>query len=341
MAGSPVELLAAPGDEGRRLDRVLRKALPRLPLSRIHRLLREGRIRVDGRRAGPGDRLRAGQIIRVPAEEAGPAAGGERGSRPGRAEPAPPDPGELDIIFESPDLLALNKPAGLAVHGARSLDTRVRAYLGPRLPPSLSFKPGPLHRLDRPTSGIVVFSASLAGARFFSALLREGSLVKHYLALAEGPVEAAGVWEDGLLRDRDRRKTLRAEEGADGASRGKGARTRFKPLCRIRDFTLLELEPDTGRTHQIRAQAAFHGHPLAGDRKYGGGPSPVPKSPDGTGPGISFLLHAWRLEIPPPCPLEGKEGGPLLPPLLEAPLPGYFRETLLRLFGEKGLRTAR
>jgi 23S rRNA pseudouridine955/2504/2580 synthase len=340
---SMLELRAAEGDEGRRLDRVLRKALPRLPLSRIHRLLREGRIRVDGRRAAPGDRVQAGQIIRVPAENGGPAASGGTGSPVETAELAVcPDSGNLDIIFESPHILALNKPAGLAVHGPHSLDTRVRAYLAPRLPPSLSFSPGPLHRLDKPTSGIVVFSVSLRGARLFSALLRKHSLIKRYLAVVEGSIETPGVWEDRLLRDRDQRKTLPAEdaEAGGGSARGKPARTRFKPLSRGKGFTLLELEPDTGRTHQIRAQAAFHGRPLAGDRKYGGDTNPVREGRSGAGPDISFLLHAWRLEVPPSYPAEKdthtEETGPVLPPLLEAPLPDYFRETLLRLFGERG-----
>jgi 23S rRNA pseudouridine955/2504/2580 synthase len=332
---SIVELLAAAGDDGRRLDRILRKALPDLPLSRIHRLLREGRIRVEGRRARPGDRIHAGQIIRVPAEGAGPIVPGRRGTPPKKAEPdAGPEPGALEIIFENPDLLVLNKPAGLAVHGPRSLDSRVKSYLAPRLPPSLSFSPGPLHRLDKPTSGIVVFSASLAGARFFSALLRNGLLSKFYLAVVEGSIDESGVWEDELLRDRDLRKTLRVEQGERGTGgeipRGKPARTRFKPLGRGGGFTLLELKPETGRTHQIRAQAAFHGCPLAGDRKYGSRKDIPGRDRAG---GISFLLHAWRLEIPPPGlagkDIPGKEVS-ALPSLLEAPVPGYFRETLER-----------
>jgi 23S rRNA pseudouridine955/2504/2580 synthase len=245
---------------------------------------------------------------------------------------------ELDIIFESPDLLALNKPAGLAVHGPGSLDTRVRAYLAPRLPPSLSFNPGPLHRLDKPTSGIVVFSVSLAGARFFSALLREHSLVKRYLALVEGSVRSSGVWEDELVRDRDLRKTLLPESAETGreSPEGKPARTRFKPLGRDGGFTLLELEPETGRTHQIRAQAAFHGHPLAGDRKYGSRTKPPVPNRDGNGEGLSFLLHAWRLEVPshPAEKNTAQEGRPLLPPLLEAPVPDYFREILPRFLAE-------
>jgi 23S rRNA pseudouridine955/2504/2580 synthase len=330
---SIIELRTGGGDEGRRLDRVLRKALPQLPLSRIHRLLREGRIRVDGCRAAPGDRVRSGQLIRVPAEGSGPAA--LSGAFP--AEPEARGRGvlgkDLDIVFESPDLLALNKPAGLAVHGPRSLDTLVRAYLAHRLPPSLSFSPGPLHRLDKPTSGIVVFSVSLAGARFFSALLREHSLVKRYLAVVEGSVINSGVWEDELIRDRDLRKTLPPESAeAGGKGEGKAARTRFKPLGRDGGLTLLELEPETGRTHQIRAQAAFHGHPLAGDRKYGSRVKPGVPGHDGGG--ISFLLHAWRLEPRRPAGKNAAQEDPLLPPLLEAPVPGYFREILPRFLPE-------
>jgi 23S rRNA pseudouridine955/2504/2580 synthase len=324
-----IELRATAGDEGRRLDRILRKALPRLPLSRIHRLLREGKIRVDGRRASPGDRISAGQIIRVPAEGGDTAASGIAGTGQESPDIIP------GLIFESPDILALNKPAGMLVHGPDSLDTRVRAYLAPRLPPSLSFTPGPLHRLDKPTSGVVVFSASLRGARLFSALLREHSLVKRYLALVEGPVTGPGIWEDELRRDTDLRKTLPAGDGG-----GKSARTRFKPRAWGGGFPRLELDPDTGRSHLIRAQAALRGHPLAGDRKYGGRTDPASlvnsRGKDRGGGGISFLLHAWQLEIPPNSTPEGNAGErPILPALLEAPVPDYFQETLLRLFGER------
>jgi 23S rRNA pseudouridine955/2504/2580 synthase len=246
----------------------------------------------------------------------------------GTASPA------LRIIYESADLLAVNKEAGVEVHGPGSLDALARAYLAPKLPPSLSFRPGPLHRLDRPTSGVLVFSASLRGARRFSALLREGKIRKLYLALAEGNVEEPGFWEDSLFRDREARRTLVSAEG-------KPARTRFSPLgvCAgngAGPYSLLMLEPETGRCHQIRAQAAARGHPLGGDKKYGGRPLPAaffpppPAAfpPAGPGGGSSgrppFLLHAWRL-IP-----SGETG--FFPPL-EAPPPDYFRGLIERLFG--------
>jgi 23S rRNA pseudouridine955/2504/2580 synthase len=211
--------------------------------------------------------------------------------------------------------------------GADSLDTLARAYLGPKLPPSLSFRPGPLHRLDKPTSGIVVFSVSLEGAQRLSRLLRGGFIHKQYLAVVEGSVTGPGLWEDLLARNRGLRKTFTADEG-------KIARTRYSPLARgpyrDQDFTLLALEPQTGRTHQIRVQAAFHGHPLAGDAKYGGRPLPPRAAAQGQKgtPRPNFLLHAWKLKTA----ADDAEGSGL-PPALEAPLPDYFEEYIKEIFG--------
>jgi 23S rRNA pseudouridine955/2504/2580 synthase len=300
-------LTAAQDDHGRRLDRVLRKALPELPLSLIHRLLREGKVLVDRRPRDGGFRISAGEEISLP-------AGGGRAGEKREAGTAP----ALRIIYEDADFLVLNKEAGLPVHGGGdSLEALARAYLAAKLAPSLSFRPGPLHRLDRPTSGILVFSASLEGARRFSALLREGGIRKHYLALAEGCLEGPGIWEDRLLRDREDRRTVLSAEG-------KSARTRYSALRPAGGggtgaYTLLVLEPETGRTHQIRAQAAAHGHPLGGDSKYGGGPLP------GTRPGAPFLLHAWKLS----CPLH---------PPLEAPPPDYFLAAAGKILGKELIR---
>jgi 23S rRNA pseudouridine955/2504/2580 synthase len=216
----------------------------------------------------------------------------------------------------------LNKPVGLAVHGPDSLETRVRAYLAPKLAASLSFKPGPLHRLDKPTSGIIVFSTNLAGARNFSALLRERRIRKTYLALLDGVLERDETWEDALVRDKEQGKSFTADAGDDSA---KEARTRVYPLAhtpmdRMPALTLARLEIDTGRTHQIRAQAAAHGHPLAGDRKYGG-----------SGQRGGFLLHAWTRE-------HAVHDLPELPRRLEAPLPDNFKRRIGELFGEIDVR---
>ncbi|MDR3147510.1 MAG: RluA family pseudouridine synthase [Treponema sp.] len=334
-------LSVAVDDGGRRLDRVLRKALPGIPLSRIHRLLREGRVLVDKRPRDAAFRVQAGQEIALPLT---PSALGTPGTPDtprrddARRSYAAASPIVSRILYEGPDLLALNKEAGLPVHGpqaAGSLDSLVRAYLAPKLPPSLSFRPGPLHRLDKPTSGIVIFSVSLKGARYFSALLREGRVHKQYLALVEGRVEGPGRWEDPLLRDREQRRTL-------VSAGGKPARTAYTPLAWSpgspgHGYSLLLLEPETGRGHQIRAQAAFHSHPLAGDSAYGGRPLPPQQPPSKPQPSPQpgahagaayrppFLLHAWKL--------RAAEQGPLPP--LEAPLPDYFRIRIETLFGTR------
>ncbi|MDR2210601.1 MAG: RluA family pseudouridine synthase, partial [Spirochaetaceae bacterium] len=193
----PPPVRAGADDDGRRLDRIIRRVLPELPLSAIHRLFRQGRILLDGSPAAPGSRVRTGQVIEIPA-----GAAPRRGDRPPKTEnppenrgPPAPHPPPPEILRETPDLLFLNKPAGILVHGPESLDTGVQAYLGPKRSPSLSFRPGPLHRLDRPASGVIVFSVSLAGARYFSALLREGRILKRYLALLDGAVTEPACWE--------------------------------------------------------------------------------------------------------------------------------------------------
>jgi 23S rRNA pseudouridine955/2504/2580 synthase len=320
-------LTAAADDDGRRLDRILRKALPDMPLSAIHSLLRKGRVLVDGV-PGKGElRIRSGAVIQVPVD------GGElRAAAPVKSYG--PSNCSLDILWENADFLVLNKPAGLAVHGpdrssnrsnppSDSLETLARSYLAPKLPPSRSFRSGPLHRLDKPSSGIIVFSKSLEGARVFSALLRERRVRKTYLALLEGILDRDETWEDVLARDRKKWKSFAAPGGGarTGEDAPKEALTRVCPLARTAatgttGFTLARLEIATGRTHQIRAQAAARGHPLAGDRKYGGGAQKG-----------GLLLHAWSLEMPDEPP-----GG--LPRRLEAPLPDYFSKRIAALFGE-------
>jgi 23S rRNA pseudouridine955/2504/2580 synthase len=332
-------LTAAADDDGRRLDRILRKTLPDMPLSGLHRLLRKGRVLVDGLPGKAADRVRAGSVIQTPFEGTVAPGPADSGGGPKRS-PAP-------ILWEGTGLLILNKPAGLAAHGPDSLETQVRAYLAPKLPPSLSFKPGPLHRLDKPTSGIIVFSTSLEGARNFSALLRERRIRKTYLALLDGFLDRDETWEDALVRDRELGKSFAAPSGHTGdVQKGeafllsnsaalncpaKEARTRVYPLAQSAisgpdqrsAATLVRLEIDTGRTHQIRAQAAARGHPLAGDRKYGGGAG-------------GFLLHAWMLELPG----QVESVLPGLPRRILAPLPDNFRRRIRELFGEIDISTA-
>ncbi|MDR1949548.1 MAG: RluA family pseudouridine synthase [Spirochaetaceae bacterium] len=340
---------AGADDDGRRLDRIIRKAFPRLPLSAIHRLFRKKGVFVDEKPAGPAFRVAAGSAIRLEADSrgSGPAGTPAHGGGPNRIAatpeadrnltPAPPEEAgepEPEILLEKGGLLFLNKPVGIPVHGAGSLDTWVQGRFVPKLPPSLSFRPGPLHRLDKPASGVIVFSLSLPGARYFSALLREGRIGKRYLALVDGVIKKPESWEDDLVRDGAEKKTYVLSPGdrrRGAAGPAKTARTRVCPLAVHPRYTLVLLEIDTGRTHQIRAQAGHHGHPLAGDGKYGG-------SPQAGG----LLLHARSLTLPRLCPEEGQpaypeEGGT---ETIDAPIPPAFRRRIRELFTAEQLKTA-
>ncbi|QQO07946.1 RluA family pseudouridine synthase [Breznakiella homolactica] len=303
-------LTAGSDDDGRRLDRILRKALKDLPLSAVHRLLRMKHVLVNGKPAAGEYRVNAGDTITILGVSGNfsrpPQAAPEAAAR-GTAGDVP------EVLFEGSGLLALNKPRGIPVHGENSLDTRVQAYLGPKIPPSLSFKPGPLHRLDTPTSGIIVFSADIEGARYFSDRLRKGAIEKFYIALADGELRENQIWKDELHRDRQTRVTSLATEGG-----GRYAETRVIPLAADRSHSLLLLKLGTGRTHQIRAQSAGHGHPLTGDHKYGGSPQQG-----------GLLLHAFALRFPEDRPRE-------IPETLTAPLPDYFLRRIGELFGNMG-----
>ena len=303
-----VELHAGENDNGRRLDRILRKALPDHSLSLIHRLLRQGKVLVDGKAAGRETRVQTGNVIQIviPLTDVTIPVN-EKGSPP--TLPLP------DIIWQGCGIIVFNKPAGLATHGLTSLDVLVNDHFADALPRSLSFKPGPLHRLDKPTSGAIAFSETLEGARLFSRLLRERKLAKTYLAIVEGRVSAGETWQDALVRDRTVKKTFAA--GGVGAQ---NALTRVRPVFSNDRYTLVEAQIATGRTHQIRAQAAAHGHPLAGDGKYGG-----------QGGAGGFFLHAWKIEF------DGNTGE--LPDgflrLIVAPLPESFLSQIYALFGQK------
>jgi 23S rRNA pseudouridine955/2504/2580 synthase len=270
----PLAITASENDDGRRLDRILRKSFTDFPLSLIARLLRGGKVTVDGRACSGGYRVHSGETIVV--HGAG-REGGLYTEQPADAG-AFPAAFSLNIVYEDGDFLVINKPKGLLTHApdkggaarthngdVRTLSEAVSAYLSGKIAPSLSFRPGPLHRLDRNTRGLIVFGKSLKGARFFSDALREGRVRKFYHALVDGHVSREEVWDDLLIRDGRAKKT----GGADTAL-GKRAVTRVRPLQQQDIRTVIEAEIMTGRTHQIRAQCALHGHPLSGDRKYGG-----------------------------------------------------------------------
>jgi 23S rRNA pseudouridine955/2504/2580 synthase len=313
---------AGPDDEGKRLDKVIRSLLSTASLSTIYSALRKGLIRVDGRKAAPDLRVANGDRIFVHATLASP----DSQPRPVRTEVlgGSDAAGELDsladiLVLATRDLIFVNKPRGLLSQGDSGLEGRIRAALKERSAASLSFFPGPLHRLDRNTTGILAFPRSAVGARTFTALIRERRIVKRYLALVEGEIlgSAKGwaAWRDTISRDRS---TFRSAVSLEGSTAAAAAKTLAVGAGR----SLLLVELETGLTHQIRVQAASRGHPLSGDAKYGGSPYAG-----------GYILHAASLGFPDP-PFDD------LPSIVEAPLPDSARRRLEAIFGVEGLRTA-
>jgi 23S rRNA pseudouridine955/2504/2580 synthase len=251
-----VEVVA--DDAGQRIDNFLLRQLKNVPRSRVYRLLRKGEVRVNGKRAKPDYRVAAGDRVRLPPVRL-------------EGEPrAPRVPAALlqtvrdAIVHEDADLLVLNKPAGLAVHGGSGLDFGViEALRADRPRETLELA----HRLDRETSGCLLVARKRSSLREVHHLMREGLVEKHYLALL------AGRWELGRKRidvPLATRQLQGGERVVKARADGKASATRFEPVQFFgKRATLMDVALETGRTHQIRVHAAYAGHPVAGDEKYG------------------------------------------------------------------------
>ena len=246
-----------PERDGQRVDNCLATLLKGVPKTHIYRLLRTGQVRVNGKRAKPDTRLVAGDQLRIP-----PVRMAER------AEPGAPPAAMLDqirqaVIFEDKDFLAIDKPAGIASHGGSGVTFGAIELLRAARPKDhLELA----HRLDRDTSGVLVFARSRRGLIGVQDLIRAGETKKQYLCLMTGVLKRVKFDVNAPLR-----KSVLAggERMVRVDDEGKPALTFFREIERYRTASLVEATLDTGRTHQIRVHAGHAGHPLAGDPKYG------------------------------------------------------------------------
>jgi 23S rRNA pseudouridine955/2504/2580 synthase len=253
----------AVGDEaaGQRVDNFLFRILKGVPKSHVYRILRSGEVRVNRRRVGPDARLVAGDRLRIPPIR---AAAPERRPvhLPRAAATLPP------ILFEDEALIALDKPAGLAVHGGSGISFGVIEQLRQARPDARFLEL--VHRLDRDTSGVLLIAKKRSALVDLHAQLREGRVDKRYLVLVRGKWRDAVRAVDLAL---ERYVTGEGERRVRVDREGRVSRTVFR---RVKTWpsadppvALLEAELETGRTHQIRVHATHLGFPLAGDAKYG------------------------------------------------------------------------
>ncbi len=293
-----------PEAAGQRLDHFLAGQEPFLSRNQVQRLMDNGLVLVNARPARPSYRLRAGDMIRM--------------TVPPPVEMAlTPEPIPLDIVYEDGDLLVVNKPAGLVVHPAAGhhQGTLVNALLDHC--PDLTgiggyLRPGIVHRLDKDTSGLMLVSKTDLAHQGLSAELKARQIKRQYLALAHGGVRSEkGLIDAPLGRDPRERKRIAVVAG------GRTARTHYHVRERFPGYTLLEVELETGRTHQIRVHLAYAGYPVAGDPVYGPRRNPLNL------PGQA--LHAYRIAFTHPRSGERMT--------FEAPLPPAFSAALDLLRG--------
>ncbi len=299
-------------ESGSRLDRYVSDNMPDLSRAAVQRLIDDGHIRVEGVARKASYRVEVGESITVrvpPPEVAVP-----------RAEAIP-----LDIVFENDDLLVINKPAGMVVHPAagHADGTLVNAVLAhcPRLNVGGVERPGIVHRLDSETSGLIVVAKNDVAMRDLQAQFKSRRVRKTYLALVEGHVKPPrGKIDAPIGRDPKHRQKMAV------VTRGKArdAVTIYRARAALGDYTLVEAEPQTGRTHQIRVHLAFLGFPVVADAIYGSKTSRSSAGKSKTALGLTrHFLHAWKIAFT--LPRDGREVS------LTAPLPEELQEALEEL----------
>ena len=251
------QVAIGPERDGQRIDNALMTMLKGVPKSMIYRILRTGQVRINGKRAKPDTRLADGDMVRIP-----PVRVAERPQGRAPASGLVASVAEA-IIFEDKHFLVIDKPSGVASHGGSGVSHgAIELMRAARPQEHLEL----VHRLDRDTSGVLVFARTRAGLTGLQAAIREGTVTKQYLCLMLGHPSKAKFDVNAPLMKSVLHGGERMVRVADN---GKPSLTFFREMEQYPSARLMQATLGTGRTHQIRVHAAHVGHPLAGDPKYG------------------------------------------------------------------------
>ncbi|HKX31828.1 MAG TPA: RluA family pseudouridine synthase [Blastocatellia bacterium] len=289
------------GPDKPRLDQFIALQLPKVSLTRIRRLIAEGDVSVNGTTSAKGARLQAGDRVAVKIFSA------EKSS-------ATPEPIPLEILYEDDSLIVVNKPVGLLVHPSNSEKsgtlTNGLAYHFWRTGGE-AIRPGIVHRLDRNTSGVILVAKTPRAHRTLSKYFRDRRVRKFYLTLVSGRVEPpTGEIQAPIGCDPKTWPHWRVMD------EGKPAQTRYQAIRRLAAHTLLELEPLTGRTHQLRIHCNLIGHPIVGDPIYASQADPLAATHQ-----LKYhLLHASRLVFRHPATNQEMD--------VKAPIPAAMRQII-------------
>ncbi len=303
-----MEIVSPPEAAGVRLDVAL--AEPLGSRSRAARLIKDGLVTVNGAVVARSHLLQGGERIVITEPEAVPA------------DPGPGVPADFTVAYEDDDVIVVDKPAGVVVHPAKGhwSGTLSQALAG-RAAGGDAERPGIVHRLDRDTSGLLVVARSEEAHRRLKAALQAREITREYLALVEGrPPARTGTIEAPIGRDRRDRTVMSTD-----TDRPRDAITHFEIERALPRTTLLRVQLDTGRTHQIRTHLQAIGHPVVGDPQYGG-PKPGSAGPAATALGLERqFLHATRLAFAQPMTGEAID--------ITSPLPADLAAALERAAG--------
>jgi len=274
-SGSVREVVVQGDHGGQRLDNFLTRELRQVPRSLVYRLIRTGQVRINGGRAKPMRKLKPGDRVRIPPVQ---------DSAPRRVAVPEDRVAEVRrrVVHQEEAFIVVDKPSGLASQAGTGLGWGLNDVMA-----RIDERATPVHRLDRETSGLMLFARGAASARELQQFFRRGEIDKRYLALLDGHLDQPRVDVDQPLKKiRDGSGQHRVIVSEDGQP----AQSSFRRLERLPRHDFVEVRIETGRTHQIRVHAQALGTPVAGDRRYNSNLPP---------PGLERLfLHAGYLRLP-------------------------------------------